>query len=344
MEIRTRNGSYEVRLADFERAMAALPAGCFVVTDENVAGLYAERLPASAETVVVPAGEGSKTLGTYERVVGRLLDLGADRGSTVVALGGGVVGDLAGFVAATFMRGVRLIQVPTSLVAMVDSSVGGKVGLDLPSGKNLIGAFYPPDVVLVPVDALETLPRRHLSNGMAEVWKYAYILDRELGERLESFEAIPSGEEMAEVVSRCICLKAEVVEQDELDRQGRRAILNFGHTVGHALEVLTGYDSLLHGEAVAIGMVAEAKLGERLGLTPAGLSERLRADLERSGLPTRHELLRQTADVLRAMRRDKKAEAGVLAFSLLTGYGACRLVVGVSESDVEYALMEACGA
>ncbi|MEJ5171523.1 MAG: 3-dehydroquinate synthase [Fimbriimonadales bacterium] len=344
MEIRTRNGSYEVRLLDVDGAVAALPAGSVVVTDENVAALYGGRLPASVPCVAVQPGEGSKSLPVYQSVVERLLDLGADRGSTVVALGGGVVGDLAGFVAATYLRGVRLVQVPTSLVAMVDSSVGGKVGLDLPSGKNLIGAFYPPSEVLVPIDALATLPRRHLANGMAEVWKYAYILDRSLGELLESFEAIPEGEHMAEVVARCICLKAEVVEQDELDRAGRRAILNFGHTVGHALEVLTGYGPLLHGEAVAIGMVAEAKLGERLGLTPSGMAERIREDLQRVGLPTTHELLRSTGELLRAMRRDKKTEAGVLAFSLLIGYGSCQLVAGVSESDVECALMEACEA
>jgi 3-dehydroquinate synthase len=262
----------------------------------------------------------------------------ASRSSRVVALGGGVVGDLAGFAAATFMRGVRLLQVPTSLMAMVDSSVGGKVGIDLAAGKNLAGAFWPPEKVQVPIDALGTLPSRHFTNGAAEVWKYAAIMDPALFDRLSSKPLALSDPNPAETVMRCIELKRVVVEGDEHETTGGRATLNFGHTVGHAIEQSMGYQGILHGEAVAIGMVAESLLGERLGLTDKQTTERIRGGLQSQGLPIKLPEGLDSRNLLEPMRRDKKADRNGLAFSLVSEIGTCKLLRGVAESDVLSAL------
>lgn len=327
-------GAYDVVFTTFADAMSALPRTRVFVTDENVWACWGRALPDGARVFQVPAGEGSKCLARFSSLIESLALVGADRGTTLVAIGGGVVGDLAGFVAATYMRGIPYVQVPTSLLAQVDSSVGGKVAVDMPQGKNLVGAFYPPEKVFVASDVLDTLPRRQFANGMAEVWKYAFILDSSLADALLT----PTRDtEMQSVIRRCIELKAAVVEDDELDRSGRRAVLNFGHTVGHALEQLTGYGPLLHGEAVAIGMVAEARLGERIGLTAPGTADFVRRCLAAEGLPVGHEMLASTA-LLEAMSRDKKAEAGVPGFSLLTRVGECKLVAGISPDVVREAL------
>lgn len=282
----------------------------------------------------VEPGEGSKTLEVYSAALEWLAMKGATRQATIVALGGGVVGDLAGFVAATYMRGVRLIQVPTTLLAMVDSSVGGKVGLDLPQGKNLVGAFYPPQRVCVPLDTLDTLPDRELTNGAAEVVKYGFILDATLLDAIGGRQVRPGHPRLEEIVRRCIALKAQVVEQDEHETSGLRAILNYGHTIGHAIEAVLGYQHLLHGEAVSIGMAFEAALGERLGITPTGAARTVSDALARQGLPVSLPPGLDRGALLAAMRRDKKATHQGLAFALLTGVGACKLVTEVGESEV----------
>ena len=325
--VRHSRGEYAVEATDVRSVLAGLGEDDFVVTDENVGAALGV-----SDCLAVPAGEQSKSLRVFGEVLEWLAQR-AHRSSRVVALGGGVVGDLAGYAAASFMRGVRLLQVPTSLMAMVDSSVGGKVGIDLDGGKNLAGAFWPPEQVLVPLDALATLPARHFANGAAEVWKYGAILDSELFSRLESAPLAP-GVETGEVVFRCVELKRGVVEEDEHETTGRRAVLNFGHTVGHAIELATGYGPVLHGEAVAIGMVCEALLGESLGETKAGTAERLRKGLASQGLPTRLPGGGSRDVLVQAMRRDKKAGRNGLAFSLVSEIGACRLVVGVPEEDV----------
>jgi 3-dehydroquinate synthase len=331
--VRHSRGEYVVETTTLAGVLAALGAEDFVVTDTNVQGA----LGLGPECFAVEPGERSKCLATYGSVMEWLADR-ATRGSRVVAFGGGVVGDLAGFAAATYMRGVACLQVPTSLLAMVDSSVGGKVAVDLAAGKNLAGAFWPPERVLVPMDALATLPDREFANGAAEVWKSGAILDRGLLERLEARPISKQDEGLEWVISRCIELKAAVVEEDEFETTGRRAVLNFGHTVGHAIEQAQGYCGLLHGEAVAVGMVAEARLGEAIGETVAGTAERLRAGLASQGLPTALPKGLAWETLVGAMRRDKKAARNGLAFSLVSEIGTCRLVTGVEESDVRRVL------
>jgi 3-dehydroquinate synthase len=254
----------------------------------------------------------------------------------VIAFGGGVIGDLAGFAAASYMRGVPLIQVPTTLLSQVDSSVGGKVGIDLPEGKNLAGAFYPPAVVHICREVLDTLSERQMRNGMAEVWKYGFIMDPKLLPQLP-----PKADALQEVIRRCTELKAQIVEDDEYETRGSRAILNFGHTVGHAIEQVTGYGPVLHGEAISIGMVIESHLGERLGITKAGTTEQISTHLSDYGLPTKMAPALDIDQLVHAMRRDKKAEAGSLAFSLLTKIGECKLIKGVPEGEVRAALAQA---
>lgn len=332
IEVRHGDRRYHVEFVHLEGIASALPRRAVIVTDANVRNAWPNAFPAHP-TLVVPPGEASKSPAEFVRLLERLADSGVDRSTAVVAFGGGVVGDLAGFAAAAFMRGVPLIQVPTSLLAMVDSSVGGKVGIDLAAGKNLAGAFWPPETVYVPVETLATLPPRHCTNGLAEVWKYAYILDPALR------SAIAAGQGLeAETIARCIELKAQVVAEDPYERSGRRAILNFGHTVGHAIEQITGYGPVLHGEAIAIGMVVETRLATALGIAPAGLLDLIETDLATSGLPTRLDPAWSSDDLLLAMRRDKKATEGRLAFSLVPNLGECKLVKDVPPSAIAEAL------
>lgn len=323
MTVRHSGGAYEVVETTLAAALVELPTDARIVTDANVAAVAP--LPEGVPVLVLPPGEATKSLAHFGDALGWLACSGASRRTTLVALGGGVVGDLAGFVAAAYMRGVPLLQIPTTLLAMVDSSVGGKVGIDLLEGKNLAGAFWPPIEVRLPLDALATLPPRQRTNGMAEVLKYGFIMDAPLLEAPLD-------------IMRCVAHKARIVEEDEHETTGRRAILNFGHTVGHAIERLTGYGPVLHGEAIAVGMVVEATLGERLGVTAPGTAERVRAVLAAHGLPTAHETTRDADAMLAAMRGDKKAVGGRLAFSLLTHVGECKLVSDVPEDDVRRVL------
>jgi 3-dehydroquinate synthase len=304
---------------------------CAVITDGQVGRLYAagalDSLRASGFVPVlvqVPVGEQAKSLTTVARCYEQLARHRLERRSFVVALGGGVVGDLAGFVAATYLRGIPFVQVPTTLLAQVDSSVGGKVGVNLKVGKNLVGAFYQPRLVLCDLDTLRTLDVRQLCAGLAEVIKYGIIYDATLFRRLDqdmSKLLACDPDTLAAVIARCCQIKAEVVAQDETE-SGLRAILNFGHTVGHALEAITGYERYLHGEAVAIGQVVAA----RLSAAVAGLSEdeveRIVALLQRARLPTTVQLNRaQRRRLLNAMRLDKKVSGGQVKFVLARRIG-----------------------
>ncbi|MFY9235510.1 MAG: 3-dehydroquinate synthase [Fimbriimonadaceae bacterium] len=338
MTVKHRLGEYPVSFGSLSGALKSCPDDAVVLTDSNVnrhwGALALERWPVHAVT----PGEGSKSIATYQTCLQWLAETGASRRTVVIALGGGVVGDLAGFVAATYMRGIPLIQIPTTLLSMVDSSVGGKVGIDLPHGKNLVGAFYPPTAAHVCLETLSTLAEREFSNGMAEVVKYGFILDESILQNIEGGHVESSSAGLEALISRCIELKARVVEEDELETKGRRAILNFGHTVGHALEKATGYGPLLHGEAISIGMVVETALGESLGITQTGMISRVREHLLRQRLPITHAALMHTDELIQTMRSDKKATSGNLAFSLVTEPGACKLVENVPPGAVEAAL------
>ncbi len=282
--------------------------------------------------VGVAAGERSKGLAVASRVYDHLARAGFDRSSTLIGVGGGVVGDLGGFVAATYMRGIRLIHVPTTLLAMVDSSIGGKTGVNHAGVKNLIGAFYQPTEVLADVRLLATLPDRELRSGLAEAIKTAMIGDAQLFDYLERYlEAILHRDTrpLVEVVSRCVAFKARIVETDERDARERQ-MLNYGHTIAHAVEAAAGFGRYTHGEAVAIGMALEATLARRLGVVDAGTVERQNALLARAGLPTTTQRLDQRA-LARAVRLDKKMRNGVLRCPLLRGVGKVVLEQEVPE-------------
>jgi 3-dehydroquinate synthase len=301
-----------------------------VVTDSTVRGLYADDVLRSLRAasldpalVEVADGEESKSLASLSFLYDRFLEAGLDRRSTVIALGGGVIGDLAGFAAATFLRGVPFIQVPTTLLAQVDSSVGGKTGVNLPQGKNLVGAFYQPRLVWIDVLTLTTLPQRQVRAGLAEVIKYGAILSAELFEYLErSLDRLLGLEDEAlvNVVGDCCRLKASVVSEDERE-SGLRAILNFGHTLGHALEQMTDYRRYLHGEAVAVGMVFAARLSAERGLCPVDVATRIERLVERAGLPSRLPGGLSADSLLRAVGADKKIQDGKVRFVGLQSIG-----------------------
>lgn len=273
-------------------------------------------------TLVFPAGEASKTRETWNRLTDELLELGFDRQAAIAALGGGVAGDLAGFVAATFLRGIPYAQVPTTLLAMLDASVGGKVGVDTPLGKNLVGAFHPPAIVVADPLTLLTLPDRTYRAGLAEAVKHGLIADAEYFAWIERHTEQVLAREMetlTHLVSRSVEIKARVVTEDEREG-GRRAILNAGHTIAHGLEQESHY-RLPHGEAVALGLIGECRIAERMGLTPIGLGDRVRAVLQALGLPTRTAVAPAMSRVLEAMLHDKKNLEGQVRLALPTGLG-----------------------
>ena len=332
------NRSYDIQvgtglLARLGAECARLKLGqrCAVLTDSNVGRHYAKPVMKSLAAagfepvlVTVPAGEKSKCMTMVEKCLNQFAAHRLERKSFVVALGGGVVGDLAGFVAATYLRGIPFVQVPTSLLAQVDSSVGGKTGVNLKSGKNLVGAFYQPRLVLCDLDTFKTLPKREYLSGLAEVIKYGIIYDAELFARLE--RDLPkllkrNTATLAATVARCCEIKAEVVGQDETE-SGLRAILNFGHTIGHAIENSSGYGKYLHGEAIAIGQVAAARLSAELLGLPAGEVHRIRQLFVRTGLPVSIRLTPvQRKKLFAAMLLDKKVSAGEVKFVLAEQLG-----------------------
>jgi 3-dehydroquinate synthase len=321
----------------------------FVVGDENTR-LHAESSAAalaatgfSAGTAILPPGEPQKSLASASALYDRLADVAADRKTLVVAVGGGVIGDLAGFVAATYNRGLPLLMVPTTLLAMVDSSVGGKVAVNHPKGKNLIGAFHQPVGVWIDTAVLATLPEREYRSGLAEVVKYGVILDPELFEYLERHaDALVrrEPEALGHVVMRSCRLKADVVEKDEREETGLRAVLNYGHTFAHAFETVGGYGAWLHGEAVAAGMVCASWLAERRGLVPAEVTARQVRLLERFGLPTRPEAW-PVETLVAVMRNDKRSVNGRLRLVLPRRLGEVALYDDVPEADVRRILEEA---
>ena len=311
------------------------PSGgdALIVTNTTVAPLYAERLARAlagrqrqVHQVALPDGEQHKHWETLNRIFDVLLGHGADRKTVLYALGGGVVGDMTGFAAACYMRGVPFVQVPTTLLAQVDSSVGGKTAINHPLGKNMIGAFYQPRLVLCDLDVLASLPARELSAGLAEVIKYGPIADMAFFDWIEAnVDALRACDRdaLAHAVERSCQIKAEVVGQDERER-GLRAILNFAHTFGHAIEAGLGYGAWLHGEAVGAGMVMAAQLSHALGLVDAAFVQRLTALIARAGLPTRGAVLDahdNAGRYLQLMRLDKKAEGGEIRFVVIDGPG-----------------------
>lgn len=341
-------------------ALDAAPAHRFVVVTDDVVGpLYLARVVAALGEagagdrvlpVAIPSGEAHKTRETWGAVTDQMLAAGCGRDTTVVALGGGVVGDLAGFVAATFMRGVPYIQVPTTLLAMVDASVGGKTGVDTPAGKNLVGAFHQPSAVVVDPEVLRSLPSRQLRAGLAEVVKHGVVADAAYLDRVE--EALPTittasmrrgttPAELVTLIGRAVEIKAGVVCRDEREG-GMRKILNFGHTIGHALEVATDY-ALLHGEAVAIGMAVEARLAEYLDVAAPGTASRIRTVLERAELPTAIPESLAPEAIVAATHLDKKARGGRVEYALPSRVGAMAAAdagwaVAVDDRDVRRVL------
>jgi 3-dehydroquinate synthase len=301
-----------------------------VVTSPTVAGLYGDTVVGSlvgggfdAWVAEIPDGEQHKTLATTALLYDQFVERRMDRGSLVIALGGGVVGDVAGFAAATYMRGVGFVQLPTTLIAQVDSSVGGKVGVDHRRGKNLIGAFHQPRLVVADVETLRTLPERQFRAGIAEVVRYAVIASPSLFTTLETdMDVLLSrdGAFLTAVIAECCAIKARIVEEDETET-GVRATLNYGHTFAHAIEAVTHYERLLHGEAVAIGMTCAAEMARAQGLVDRAFSERQRAILTSAGLPTSCPSDVDSADVVAAMSWDKKAVGGRVRFIVLDTIG-----------------------
>lgn len=322
------------------------PGTALIVTDRNVCAPHADAVAESlraadwtVDTVELEAGEASKNINVVMGLYDKLVEMKADRQTVVVAVGGGVVGDSAGFLAATYARGLPFVQVPTSLLSMVDSSVGGKVGVNLPQAKNLVGAFHQPLGVYIDVATLQTLPEREYVSGLAEVIKYGVIQDASFFKFLEENVSELRAREplvMKHVIARSCRLKADVVEQDEFERTGLRAILNYGHTFAHAFEALAGYGELLHGEAVSIGMVDAARLAERLGRFDGESAQRLVDLLQAVGLPVALPESCQFAsdDVLQTMRLDKKTVGGKLRFVLPSEIGSVETVKDVPEAAV----------
>ncbi len=300
-----------------------------LITDSTVGDLYADRVRAGlgreSDLITIAPGESSKTRETWATITDQLTDRGFGRDSILLAFGGGVIGDLTGFVAGTYMRGIQFVQIPTTLLAMVDASIGGKTGVDTPGGKNLVGVFHRPSTVIIDPQVLGTLPLNHLRSGFAEVIKHGVIADRdyftEVAESVGRLVAPESrsSEGLTSLIARSVQIKAEVVASDERE-SGRRRILNFGHTIGHAVEAASNY-SLLHGEAVAVGMALESRLAERAGIAEKGTAKRLEDVLTIAGLPRLVPDGISADDVMRLMQSDKKNRAGRIEFALPAGIG-----------------------
>lgn len=315
--VKAQNGAYEILLGPglLGNVDQVIQNGRrhFIISDTNVYPLY-KKYVSGIPSFIIKAGEESKSHDSLLKIYDALSENNISREDEVIALGGGVVGDLAGFAAATFKRGVRFIQVPTTLLAQVDSSVGGKVGINLKSGKNMVGSFYQPTLVLADTNALKTLDPREYAAGMAEVIKYAFIADKNLYKRLASGQP-----DLDETIRTCCAIKADYVQKDPFDK-GIRMELNFGHTIGHAIETETNYTRYLHGEAVAIGMVLAARIGENAGISQSGLEEAVKGLLVQNGLPV-------TVDknilkgALRNLLQDKKAVGNKIHFILVDKIG-----------------------
>lgn len=313
-----------------------------VIADATVAKLHGAWIAAAfpgCALMAVPAGESSKTVTVFGQVLEFLATQRLDRGAVVAAVGGGVIGDLVGFAAASFLRGVDFVQVPTTLLAMVDSSVGGKTGINLAAGKNLAGAFHQPRAVFIDTDFLATLPEREFAAGAAEIVKYGLLGDAALYAELAARPLVEATDpRTATIVRQCCALKAAVVQDDECETKasGGRALLNLGHTFGHAVEQVTGFKRYLHGEGVGLGLAAAARLSERLGLLASGEAVRIEQVVAAHRLPVRLEPALELPALMTAMQRDKKVRAGKLRFVVLAGVGAAQ-----TKNDVPVDLVEA---
>ena len=322
-----------------------LSGHCLIISDENTRHHFGDIVSESLESegfktsiVSVPAGEASKSTATFSELQSACIEVGLDRSSFIIALGGGVIGDLAGYVAASFLRGIPFIQIPTSLLAMVDSSVGGKTGINLEEGKNLVGAFHQPTFVLVDLNTLTTLPKREMISGMAEVVKYGVIRDKLFFDKIEkeykSLNALGDNQLLADVIGRCCEIKAEVVSKDEREG-GLRAILNFGHTLGHAIENISGYGSnYIHGEAISIGMVYASVLSVNHSGLAQNEADRIKTLLSNIGLPVHAEGF-SWSDLRKVMSVDKKSFNGTPRFVLASDIGTVSINNELSESDLE---------
>lgn len=312
---------------------------CAVVTDSNVGPLYAEKLidslaecGISATLITVPAGEASKSMTVVEDVCRQMLRAGLDRKAFLIALGGGVVGDLAGFAASIFLRGIPFIQIPTTLLAQVDSSVGGKTGVNTAEGKNLLGTFSQPSLVIADVDTLRSLEQREYKEGFAEIIKHAAIQDAAM---FDPIHALADGQgSHTELIRRNVAIKARIVEQDEHETTGLRALLNFGHTIGHAIEASAGYGEMLHGEAISLGMVAAARLSSQIAGLPPAAAARIVSALKRFDLPTRLPDFMPVETILEHMKHDKKFSEGNIRFVLLSALGEAFVSEDVTEAHI----------
>jgi shikimate kinase/3-dehydroquinate synthase len=328
---------------------AALSGTATVISDDNVFSLYGSKVEGilksagfAVNSFVVPPGEETKSMDYAIKIYDFLVDHRTERDDIIIALGGGMVGDLAGFIAATFLRGMPWVQVPTSLVAMVDASIGGKVGVNHPEGKNLIGAFYQPNMVLADPQVLNTLPQRELISGWAEVIKHGLISNREFFKFLESnIDKLTKLEPelLTRAIARSTAIKAQVVSQDEKEREGKRTILNYGHTIAHGLEAATQYKRFLHGEAVAIGMVGAAKLSHRLNLLSSAVMGRQQTLMQKFGLPTSFSGL-DLAEIIKAMELDKKTKEKAIRWVLLQDIGKIVIRSDVPQHEVLAVLQE----
>ena len=312
---------------------------CAIITDSNVGPLYAKKITTALASfdptvLTVPAGEKSKSLGCVEELCGQLIAAGFDRSSFVVALGGGVVGDLAGFAAAIYFRGIPCVQIPTTIIAQVDSAIGGKTGVNAVAGKNLIGAFHQPRTVIADVDTLRTLPAREFNEGFAEVIKHAIIRDAEMFDALAHFDRA----NLEALIARNAAIKATIVSADEHERTGERALLNFGHTVGHAIENAAGYGRFLHGEAIALGLMAATNLSVRHAGLPEESRDRILARLAQFELPTRLPPEIDTEKIMATLRVDKKFAAGQVRFVLTSGIGSAFVSDDVSLDQIRSAV------
>ncbi len=319
---------------------------CVIITDSTVGPLYGERALASLQAaghdvslLEVPAGEASKAVNVAESLCRQMIALGCDRHAFVVALGGGVIGDLAGFVAGIFYRGVPSVKIPTTIVSQVDSSVGGKTGVNAPEGKNLIGVFHQPKIVIADTTTLDTLPDREFREGFAEVIKHAAIRDAAM---LPMIEAVLENRHAAlpDLMARNIGIKAQVVVEDERETSGTRALLNFGHTIGHAIEAAAGYGQLLHGEAISLGLVAAARLSSKCSTLSPADRDQLITLLQQFELPTQLPSTIQDDAIFRYLTRDKKFEEGKIRFVLLRSMGEAFLSDAVTMADIEHAVAE----
>jgi 3-dehydroquinate synthase len=333
-----------------ERVRNSLPGNrCAIVTDSNVAPLFADRAKQSlisagltATLITIRAGEKSKTLKQAGAICEQMTAAGLDRQSFLIGLGGGVIGDISGFAAAIYHRGIPHVQIPTTLLAMADSSIGGKTGVDTRAGKNLVGAFHHPSLVIDDIDVLKTLPRRQFNQGFAEIIKHAIIADPKMFKQLQSWEARSPRRSLAlqQLICRNIKIKSKIVAKDERDRTGERAVLNFGHSVGHAIERAGNYRKFLHGEALSLGIVAACVVS----IKRAGLSPRQRDAvidlLERFDLPTRLPKNFPREKIFKALKFDKKFEGGKIRFVVTPRIGAAFLTTDVTLEDIHEAVDE----